>query len=37
MNETTEVLHWQNDEGDSNANVKECNFKDDLTAKKYDE
>ena len=37
VNEISKVLHWQTDRGHSNANVDECNFKDDLTAKKYDE
>ena len=37
VNEISKVLHWQIDRGNSNANVEECNFKDDLTAKKYDE
>ena len=34
VNEISKVLHWQIDRGNSNANVEECNFKDDLTAKK---
>ena len=33
----SKVLHWQIDRGNSNTNFEECNFKDDLTAKKYDE
>ena len=37
VNEISKVLHWQIDRGNSNANVEECNFKDDLTAKKYGE
>ena len=37
VNEISKVLHWQIDRGHSNANVEECNFKDDLTAKKYNE
>ena len=37
VNEISKVLHWRIDRGNSNANVEECNFKDDLTAKKYDE
>ena len=37
VNEIFKVLHWQTDTGNSNANVEECNFKGDLTAKKYDE
>ena len=37
VNKISEVLHWQIDRGNSKANVKECNFKDYLTAKKYDE
>ena len=37
VNEISKVLHWQIDRGNSNANVEECNFKDDLTAKKYNE
>ena len=37
VNKISNVLRWQTDRGNSNANVEECNFKDDLTAKKYDE
>ena len=37
VNEISKVLHWQIDRVQSNANVEECNFKDDLTAKKYNE
>ena len=37
VNEMSKVLHLQIDRGNSNANVKKCNFKDDLTAKKFDE
>ena len=37
VNEISKVLHWQIDRGNSNANVEDCNIKDDLTANKYDE
>ena len=37
VNEISKVLHGQTDRGNSKANVEEYNFKDDLTAKKYDE
>ena len=37
VNEISKVLHCQIDRGNSNVNTEECNFKDDLTAKKYDE
>ena len=37
LNEISKVLHWQIDRDNSNANVEEYNFKDDLTTKKYDE
>ena len=37
INEVSKVLHWQIDRGNSNANVEEFNFIDNLTAKKYDE
>ena len=33
----SKVLHWQIDRGNSNTNFEECDFKDGLTAKKYDE
>ena len=36
VNEVSKVLHWQVNRGNSNANVEEWNFKDDITAKKYD-
>ena len=36
INQISKVLQWQIDRANSNANVKECNFKDDLTSKKYD-
>ena len=35
VNEISKVLHWQIDKSNSNAYAEECNFKDDLTAKKY--
>ena len=35
VNEISKVLHWQINRGNSNTNVAECNFKDDLTSKKY--
>ena len=37
VNERSNVLHWRIDGGKSNADVEECNFKDDLTPKKQDE
>ena len=37
VNEISKVLHWQFDRGNSNVNVEECNLKDDLNAKIYDE
>ena len=37
VNEISKVLHWKIDRANSNANVEESNFRDDLTAKKYDE
>ena len=37
VTEISKVLHGQIYRGNSNANVEECNFKDDLIAKKYDE
>ena len=36
INQISKVLQWQIDRGNSKANVEECNFKDDLTSKKYD-
>ena len=33
VNGISKVLHWQIDRSNSNANVEEFNFKDDLTAK----
>ena len=36
VNEISKVLHWQIDRGNSNINI-DYNFKDDLTAQKYDE
>ena len=36
INEISTVIQWQIHRGKSNANVEECNFQDDLTAKKYD-
>ena len=37
LTEKSKVLHCQIDRGNSNANVEECSFEDDHTAKKYDE
>ena len=37
INEISKVFHWQVDGGNLNADVEGCNFKDALTAKKYDE
>ena len=37
VNKISKALHCQFDRGNSNANVEECNIKDDLTAKKHDE
>ena len=31
------VLHWQIGNGNSNANIEKCYFKDVLIAKKYDQ
>ena len=36
VHDISKVLHWQIDGGNSNVNIEECNFKYDLTAKKYD-
>ena len=37
VNEISKVLHWQIHRGNSNSNIEEWNFKDDLTVKKSDE
>ena len=37
VNEISKVFHWQVDGGNPNASVIECNFKDALSAKIYDE
>ena len=34
VNEISKLLHWQIDRSILNASAEECNFKDDLTAKK---